>query len=235
MYGLALLNSDYTGDAITVRRASDNATQNIGFDGQDLDIAALESFCSATDGFVTTLFDQSGNGFDAVQTTASSQPQIVSSGSVLLENGLPSMNFDGVDDDIVAANLTTELDSSPFSIFTVSRNGRYGITGAVPRLYLNESTYSYNNLSIISWIRDDYALRSYFAQSDNTHEVFENSVSKGTATETLVDFSPTDFLIGRTGGSYTANKIQTVIVFTSEQGGNRTGIETALNDYYSIY
>jgi hypothetical protein len=35
-------------------------------------------------GFVTEWYDQSGNGYDATQATALSQPQIVSSGSVLV-------------------------------------------------------------------------------------------------------------------------------------------------------
>jgi len=40
-YSLRLLNTDYTGDAIVVRRASDNTTQNIGF----IDDSGLRLFC----------------------------------------------------------------------------------------------------------------------------------------------------------------------------------------------
>ena len=86
-YSLRQLSSTYSGDAIVVRRASDNTTQAIGFVNNELDTTSLESFCSGTDGFVTTWYDQSGNGYDAAQTTAGSQPKIVSSGSTILENG----------------------------------------------------------------------------------------------------------------------------------------------------
>jgi hypothetical protein len=81
-YSLRLLRSAYTGDAIRVRRASDNTEQDIGFVSNELDISALTTFCSGTNGFVKTWYDQSGNGYDATQTTDASQPQIVSSGSV---------------------------------------------------------------------------------------------------------------------------------------------------------
>ena len=69
-YSLRLLDTNYTGSAIRVRRASDNAEQDIGFDSNgDLDTTALATFCSGTDGFVKTWYDQSGSGNDATQTT----------------------------------------------------------------------------------------------------------------------------------------------------------------------
>ena len=43
-YGLRRLHSNYTGAAIRVRRSSDNAEQDIGFTGNDLDIVSLLSF-----------------------------------------------------------------------------------------------------------------------------------------------------------------------------------------------
>jgi len=43
-YSLRKLCSSYTGKAVKVRRSSDNATQDIGFVGNDLDVAALRTF-----------------------------------------------------------------------------------------------------------------------------------------------------------------------------------------------
>ena len=94
-YSLRLLDNTYTGNAIKVRRASDNAEQDIAFSNNELDTATLETFASGTDAFVTTWYDQSGNGVNATQTTASSQPKIVSSGSTILENGKAAVQFDG--------------------------------------------------------------------------------------------------------------------------------------------
>lgn len=80
-YSLRKLSSTYTGNAIRVRRASDNTEQNIGFDALgNLDTTALTSFCSGTNGFVTTWYDQSGNGSNVTQPTANLQARIVSGG-----------------------------------------------------------------------------------------------------------------------------------------------------------
>ncbi|MBJ7427349.1 MAG: cadherin-like beta sandwich domain-containing protein, partial [Bacteroidia bacterium] len=95
-YGLRKLSTYYTGSAIQVRRSSDNTTLNIGFTaGGNLDTAALKTFVGANNGFVSIWYDQSGNGRNATQTTNSSQPQIVSSGSVIRKNGNPTINFNG--------------------------------------------------------------------------------------------------------------------------------------------
>ena len=114
-YSLRLLRSAYTGSAIEVRRASDNSTQDIGFVNNELDVSTLESFCSGTNGFLTKWYDQSGNGYDATQTTAANQPQIVSSGSVILENGKPSINFDGSDDFLQNTSFNTTAATSGMS------------------------------------------------------------------------------------------------------------------------
>ena len=97
-YSLRQLSSTYAGSAIRVRRSSDNAEQDIGFVSNELDTASLLSFVGAGNGFVTTWYDQSGNSDDATQSTAAAQPQVVSSGSLILEGGNPSLNFDGGND-----------------------------------------------------------------------------------------------------------------------------------------
>jgi len=101
-YSLRQLRGTYSGDAIRVRRSSDNTEQNIGFDGSgNLDTSALNTFCSGTDGFVTTWYDQSGNSRNQVQSSATKQPQIfsVSTGIILNpDNSKPSILLDGSDD-----------------------------------------------------------------------------------------------------------------------------------------
>ena len=57
-YSLRLLRSSYSGSAIRVRRASDNTEQDIGFVDNELDTSTLETFCSGTNGFVKTWYDQ---------------------------------------------------------------------------------------------------------------------------------------------------------------------------------
>jgi hypothetical protein len=67
---------------IRVRRDSDNAEQDIGFSGQDLDVAGLLAFVGSGSGYISIWYDQSGNGNHAVQTNTSYQPRIVNAGIV---------------------------------------------------------------------------------------------------------------------------------------------------------
>lgn len=89
--------SAYNGPLIRVRRSTDNAEQNFGAAAVDangnrrLDTTALLAFVGAGSGFVTTWYDQSGNGFHATQTTGANQPTIVSSGTVVTLSGRPSI------------------------------------------------------------------------------------------------------------------------------------------------
>lgn len=106
----------YSGSAFKVRRSSDSTTQDIGFDGNDLlDVASLESFCSGTDGYIDTLYDQVGSA-NMSQSTTSLQPKIVSSGTVIKDSGdVPSMLFDGTDDYLSVASGGS-ITNFPFSI-----------------------------------------------------------------------------------------------------------------------
>ena len=107
-YSLRLLSSSYAGKAINVRRSSDNVTQDIGFTTNgDLDTTALKAFIGINSGFVGTWYDQSGNGYDAKQTTQGLQPRVVNAGVVDRLNLKPAIYFG-------TANLAT----APLTIFT---------------------------------------------------------------------------------------------------------------------
>jgi hypothetical protein len=86
------LSTAYTGDAILVRRSSDDATQAIGFDGSgNLDVSALTAFAGSTNAFVVTWYDQSGLGNHVTQTVTANQPRIVNAGLVETLNGKPAV------------------------------------------------------------------------------------------------------------------------------------------------
>ena len=78
----------YTGKALKVRRSSDNATLDVGFNSDGtLNKTTLLSFVGSGNGYVTTWYDQSGGGYDATQATQNYQPQIVNNGT-FQTNGL---------------------------------------------------------------------------------------------------------------------------------------------------
>jgi 3-hydroxymyristoyl/3-hydroxydecanoyl-(acyl carrier protein) dehydratase len=94
-YGLRKLTEYYNGEAIRVRRDSDDEEKDIGFDAMgDLNTKSLMDFVGSGSGYVTTWYDQSGNGRHAVQAEQNNQPMIVNSGSVKTRNGQPTLTFD---------------------------------------------------------------------------------------------------------------------------------------------
>jgi hypothetical protein len=85
---LELLDKDYSGFCIKVRRSSDNTELDIGFVNGILDTASLLDFVGSGNGFVSIIYDQVGSN-NMVQNTASLQGQIVSNGEVILKGGKP--------------------------------------------------------------------------------------------------------------------------------------------------
>ena len=79
----------------------------------DFGAEAVLSFVGGGSGFVTTLYDQSGNGRNATQTTAGSQPRIVNNGVLQTEGGKPAILLDGVDDSLASPAWGTI--AQPFS------------------------------------------------------------------------------------------------------------------------
>ena len=87
--------TSWSSPLIRVRRSSDDTELDISADSTGLlDTAALLTFTGAGDGFVTTVYDQSGNGNDMVQATGASQPMIVSSGVVVTNESMPAAGLD---------------------------------------------------------------------------------------------------------------------------------------------
>ena len=98
-YSLRKVKSTYSGPAVRLRRASDALEADIpfvgftGFTGAPLDTVAANAHCAATNCTVHTLYDQSGNGRDAVMAVASQQPAYVGD----CGNGLPCIRLTAAD------------------------------------------------------------------------------------------------------------------------------------------
>lgn len=79
----------YSGPLLRVRRSSDNAETDIypAANGV-LDTAALLAFCGAGSGYVTKMYDQTGQARDSTQATAANQWRIVVTGAIETINGI---------------------------------------------------------------------------------------------------------------------------------------------------
>jgi hypothetical protein len=97
-YSVRKLSSTYSGSCIEAYRVSDGATQDIGFDADGLiDTAAIVTFASGGEVRVRTWYDQSGNGFDGVQSTSANQPIIYDGSALIEDNGIAAIRFKNQD------------------------------------------------------------------------------------------------------------------------------------------
>ena len=236
-YSLRQLSSTYSGDAIVVRRASDNTTQAIGFVNNELDTTTLESFCSGTDGFVTTWYDQSGNGVNATQAAAANQPQIVSSGSTILEGGKPSLDlgattyFD-LDSLTGAANLFSVISLNDKQyVFSKATDSimyiRQRTLGGVPAYRYRKSVSDYEFPTHIVNTRFLFN----FNQANNF--VKQNGLQNSNTASTPSVMSIDRILADSNGVNSVTGVVQEFILW--DNGNNNDGIETNINDFYSIY
>jgi hypothetical protein len=247
-YSVRLLKSDYTGDAIRVRRTNLDE-MDIGFDALgELDTAALLAFTGTgalDNGFVTTWYDQSGNSVNLIQTTALNQPQIVSSGSVLLVNTKPCIRFDGIDDKLTQVLFFNSV-STQFFVYD-----KIGSTGYLGGLFLSTSEspgFLFNSNGVFpyqqgpqfgpTYSNNNQALMSFKASTTGTNwELYGNSnaVVGVQNIGSLINVNTVALGARGTSSNFGNFDAQEYIVYSSNQMSNRTGIETNINDFYSIY
>lgn len=281
-YGLRLLRNAYTGDAIQVRRSSDNTTQDIGFDGDgNLDESALTTFVGANNGFVSKWYDQSGNGEDMEQTTAGNQAQIVSSGTIIKQGGKPAIRFDGSNDSYISAQSTNPFSyTSPISVVSaVYKNSTAykpyetvlasGARGSAANNNTRQVAFGFGNSgfaspapTIVTDMWRPSGIQYNGTVSTNSRMLIGTYISNWSthrstglsnltlnnsdlSTKTYGSFNPSNPINTQPlrlgvidtilATSFFAGDMQEVLVWTTDENSNRTGIQTNINDYYSIY
>lgn len=118
-YSVRKIKCGYSGNCLKVRRSSDDTETDIGFtvDG-NLDTATMKTFVGVYNGFISIWYDQSGNGNNAIQSTTGTQPQIINSGVIYRQNGIPSIFMESR-----YFGLTTSVTATyPWSSFIVQKN-----------------------------------------------------------------------------------------------------------------
>jgi len=250
-YSVRKLSSAYTGDAIRVRvDTTGQPTYDIGFDANgDLDTVDLLSKAGSNSVYVDIWYDQSGEGINATQTSASKQPVIVSNGVVNELNGEPAMNF------LSPFLMDLNLSQYPFT------SGGSATEKSIFAVAENDSTAN-QNLYNIADTRDIYAL-TYNRSANNTYgffganygsiggnitgqniissiaispssKTFNNSVEGVSSNLVRANFN--DISIGSRGGSYAMDgNIQELVMYESNQLSNRAGIESNINSHYNVF
>jgi hypothetical protein len=242
-YSLRLLDGDYAGAAIRVRRSGDNAEQDIGFDsGGEVDRDAIANFCSPGDGFVKTWYDQSGNGNDATQTTTGSQPKIYDAATgVVVENGKPTTYFNGGNTLIVTgAIIGTAAD---MQVAWVARRNTAAEAGG-RGLFDTFTDRTIFDVTRDGWVYDGHYSLNPINYSDAQKLAFLDLITPTASgyingslhgTTAWTQSAIIDGLIGSGGSGRMTGYLQEFIIWSADQSSNRAAIETNINDHYSIY
>jgi hypothetical protein len=196
------------------------------------------------DGFVETWYDQSGNGNDAVQATAGSQPKIVNAGS-LVSGGL---DFDGTTDFFELESIVG-ITSTASHFAVTSATG-----GGSDTLFDNRDSgtdgYSIRTFSStvmnFDWLSSDAQINRisgeglyYINKTSSEAQIGTNGGTLVTTSELGSFIVTTKPKIGARSFSSTLNfyegTINEFIIYGSDQTDNRTAVETNINSHYSIF
>jgi hypothetical protein len=232
-YSLRKLSSDYTGAAIQVTK--DNSTfQDIGFDvSGKLDQTSLTTYAAGGSVYVSTWYDQSGNGKDAVQTINSGQPLIVESGVINVFNTKPSISFTSTSQYFMGPIVTAQTVSfvrnltgvDYRTIFAQPANGDSSIRMS------GGGSFKYGDGNTSDWW---YPTTPWL----NSQETDVPATNFHTGVFTRSSPVTSDFSISSTfnsRGLYSGNKLPELIVFSSTlTTSERQTLENNQASYYNL-
>jgi len=221
----------------------------------------VSNFKILGDGFVETWYDQSGNGNDAEQTTAASQPQIVSGGALVVDSaGLPEIDFDGSNDCLTSSSYSRSGEDLPLTIISVFDQDVTGIDyvvalnksddNAFDRILLRTDKFEYGRRATDNFNKagsgsDPNVNTKYVFTAINagtTSSGFVNGSSIFSAVDTNLNTQSLNQIdIGANNGDSVSKQnpfdgqIQEIIICETDQSSNRTALETNINSHYSIF
>jgi hypothetical protein len=264
-YSLRKLRTAYTGSAVRVRASISGAEGDVSFDvnstisasstvtvtavgtsglsiGQQVTFSTFWNAGGSNQNvFVTTWYDQSGNANNATQTTQASQPQIVSSGNLILRFGKPYIEATSA----MFLNLTPIL---------VNTNDNYSFWMTYEKNIDSNTAVLLNTQTSYLWLdyrTQQYVLGNDFISISNLFQIntmylnnmninylvgvnqYRNNILLGTrgALTTSGGFSKLP------SNQYRSLKItfNELIFYSFNQDTNRIGITNNINSFYGIY
>lgn len=257
-YSVRKLRTAYSGNSLRVRRASDNTEQDIGFSGNDLDTSALASFCSGTNGFVTTVYDQGTSSRHMTQTDTTKQPKIYDSvtGTLTL-NSKAAMLYDNTNDTMQIATMSLMMNFSMATVIKPSTTSGlffehgtnannvdgfyfYGASGETFNMRRGSRDY-YNAAN--NWVGTTHSLITAFYTNQpptigvriyhNGNLVNVTYSNQGTLTNTNV--TNTMYVMSRADTLKLGNGyMQELIFFNSDRETERTTITDDIKNYFGL-
>jgi hypothetical protein len=274
-FGTHLLRTAYTGVAMRIRRDSDDVEADVSFDSNN-EVSLTSAITNASSGTYTDLADfvnhtgtptdaycvqwkdQSGNGYNITQDTATGsalQPQLYyASTGLFTVNGRPALTLKdsttqggGFDD--IPAGISL---SQPYTLHTVAMvhtdesNSTYAWS-SLPLLFVNNSSATETafvvgggNATLTTVMDSTQEVQGLFmigADSSNLELYGRTNIAEESQTtgSTVSSYSPS-YIMGRRVQDVSKWTMQEVIFWPSDQlTSNKTGIRDAVNEYYSIF
>ena len=234
-YSTRRLNGLYSGDCMTIRRASDSTTQSIGFVGEEIDESAIETFCSGTSCTVQVWRDQSGNGNDATAPSTTNEPTIYTGGQLVKESGRVAVEFDGSNDTMETADFSSLIGAPNFFSACIS------FDDTADQYFIDSDSPGRSATGIIS---GNYSMRGLNggAASTGKHLMSVSQLSSGAAlfvdsSQVLTNGSSTlmthtNILISDNALRFDG-KFQELTLWSADKSSDRTSIEENVGDYFT--
>jgi hypothetical protein len=196
-------------------------------------------------GFVTTWYDQSTNGNNAIQATAANQAQIVNNGLLIIDS--------------LTTKPTTQWSTDRYTLLAnISTNTKYLLSVMWKRSSLiNLMPTLGNGVTPLYWLSSGLGndirsvMNSSFSHGASTTLLTNNAISLKNNANLAVVYQnsvalPNTSTIAPAVGTmntwglqstniFYSGEYQEMIYWDSEQSANRIGIETNINDYYNVY
>ena len=240
-YSMRKLRAAYAGNCVRLRRSTDGAESDFGFNGSgDLDTEAIASWLGAASGSVMTWYDQSGNGRNAEQAHVLHQP---SYGASLINAG-PAIGF--VSNDRFA--MSRPSPSATWTSFAVvkkdnaadgmvlcdnvqNRQHRINASGGA-----NVSLYAGTMLSLA--YGGDVTVPHLYEwenRGSNVAQIWVDGSSLGTGDPGTGSLGSDEIGTLTVGSAFINGKIAEVIVFHPNlSGGDRTMAEADIMSYWGL-
>lgn len=237
-------------NVIRVRRSSDSTEQD--FTATQVSDGTLTTFTGAGSGYIAKWYNLGSGGatYDLVQTTAANQPRIVNAGTLDTDpnNGNPAMFFNGSSNYLsLSTSWQTTSTITQCEVFNRASTGIRSIT-------LANSGAANPFLSL--WFTDN---ATYWRPATAAGVAFANDTNTGDFLEFLYYVSSNAYLfrnntgnannprsythatpyscdnLGRRNADYHSGYYQFFALWTSDESGNRTGIQNKINNVLSVY